>query len=75
MDVGGACAGTVSAAMNTAGQIGGAVGPVVVGYVLQYMNRNWTLTFGLSAIVYLIGGLCWIWIDPATPIAKAAPAA
>jgi len=71
MDVGGACAGTVSAAMNTAGQIGGAVGPVVVAYVLQYMNRNWTLTFGLSAIVYLIGGLCWIWIDPVTPIARA----
>jgi len=68
MDVGGKYAGTVSAAMNTAGQIGGAVGPVVVGYILQYMNHNWTLTFTLSAAIYAIGGLCWIWIDPVTPV-------
>jgi MFS family permease len=73
MDVGGPCAGTVSAGMNTAGQIGGAVGPVVVGYILQYMNHNWTLTFALSAAIYVLGGLCWIWIDPVTPVAKAEP--
>jgi len=68
MDVGGKFAGTVSAGMNTAGQIGGAVGPFVVGYILQYLNHNWMLTFWLSAIIYVIGGLCWIWIDPVTPI-------
>jgi len=72
IDVGGKYAGTVSAAMNTAGQIGGAVGPVVVGYILKYMNRNWTLTFAISAAIYLLGGLCWIWIDPVTPVDKAA---
>jgi MFS family permease len=70
MDVGGRYAGTVSGTMNMAGQIGGAVGPVVVGYILQYMNRDWTLTFALSAVIYAIGGLCWVWIDPVTPIAE-----
>jgi MFS family permease len=71
MDVGGKYAGTVSASMNTSGQIGGAVGPIVIGYILQYMNHNWTLTFALSAAIYVIGGLCWLWIDPVTPIDKA----
>jgi MFS family permease len=70
MDVGGKSAGTVSDGMNTAGRIGGAVGPVVVGCILQYMNRNWTLTFALSAAIYAVGGLCWAWIDPVTPVDK-----
>jgi len=74
MDVGGKYAGTVSGTMNMAGQIGGAVGPLVVGFILQYMNRNWTLVFVISAAIYLLGGLCWIWIDPVTPIDPTEPA-
>jgi nitrate/nitrite transporter NarK len=73
MDVGGKYAGTTAGTMNMAGQIGGAVGPVVVGYVLQYMNHNWMLTFALSAAIYAVGGLCWIWIDPVTPVEAAEP--
>jgi MFS family permease len=69
MDVGGKYAGTVSGTMNMAGQIGGAiVGPSVVGFILQYANRDWGLTFAISAVIYLIGGLCWLWIDPVTPV-------
>lgn len=68
MDVGGRYAGTVSGTMNMAGQLGGALGPIVVGYILEYMNRNWTLVFALSAAVYVLGGLCWMWIDPVAPL-------
>ncbi len=75
MDVGGQYAGTVSAAVNTSGQIGGAVGPYVVGWILQNMNHNWTLIFAISAGIYVLGGLCWIFIDPVNPIEKASPAA
>ncbi|HVS52876.1 MAG TPA: MFS transporter [Opitutaceae bacterium] len=72
MDVGGKYAGTVSGTMNMAGQIGGAiVGPSVVGFILQYAHRDWGLTFAISAAIYVIGGLCWLWIDPVTPVAKA----
>lgn len=79
MDIGGPYAGTVSGMMNMAAQIGGACGPVVVGYVLQYMHRNWNLTFFISAAIYVVGGLCWIWLDPVTPVgdppqAEASPA-
>jgi len=72
MDVGGKYAGSVSGTMNMAGQIGGAVGPIVVGYILQYMNHNWTLTFAISAAIYVLGGLCWTWIDPVTPVGDTA---
>jgi MFS family permease len=68
MDVGGKYAGTVSGNMNMAGQIGGAVGPLVTGFILQHMHRNWTLVLAISAAIYVLGGLCWIWIDPVTPI-------
>jgi sugar phosphate permease len=72
MDVGGKYAGTVSGTMNMAGQIGGAiVGPTAVGLILQYLNHNWTLTFAISAAVYVLGGLCWAWIDPVTPVIRA----
>ena len=72
MDVGGKYAGTVSGSMNMAGQIGGAiVGPSVVGLILQYLHRDWMLTFAISAAIYVLGGLCWIWIDPVTPVETA----
>ena len=68
MSVGGKYAGTVSGTMNMAGQLAGVAAPVVVGYILQYMNRDWLLTFLISSIIYFVGGLCWLWIDPVTPL-------
>jgi ACS family glucarate transporter-like MFS transporter len=72
MDVGGKYAGTVSGTMNMAGQIGGVVGPIVVGYILDDYNRNWTLIFAISAAVSVVGGLCWLGIDPVNPVEPAA---
>ena len=68
MDVGGRYAGTLSGSMNMAGNIAGGVAPVVVGYILKYTDRNWLITFWISAAIYVIGGLCWKWIDPVTPL-------
>jgi MFS transporter, ACS family, glucarate transporter len=68
MDVGGKYAGTVSGSMNMMGNFGGMAGPLVVGLVLQYTNRDWQLAFLISSIIYFMGAICWIWIDPATPL-------
>ena len=68
MDVGGRFAGTLSGSMNMAGNIAGGVAPVAVGYILQFSGHNWTITFWISAAIYVIGGLCWRWIDPVTPL-------
>ena len=68
MDVGGRFAGTLSGSMNMAGNIAGGVAPVAVGYILKYSGHNWMITFWISAAIYVIGGLCWRWIDPVTPL-------
>jgi MFS family permease len=68
MDVGGKFAGTLSGSMNMMGSIGAAVAPLVIGLILDASGRNWALTFWLSGIIYFLGGLCWLRLDPVTPI-------
>jgi MFS family permease len=70
MDVGGKYAGTMSGSMNMMGNLGGVAGPYVVGKVLEYTGRDWHLTFLISSIIYFLGAICWIWIDPVTPLDK-----
>jgi len=70
MDVGGRYAGTMSGSMNMMGNFGGMAGPLVVGLVLQYTHRDWQLAFLISSIIYAMGAICWVWIDPVTPLEK-----
>ena len=72
MDIGGQYAGTVSGSMNMMGNFGGMSGPLVVGLVLQYTHRDWQLAFAISAVIYFLGALCWLFIDPVTPLEKPA---
>lgn len=73
MDVGGRFAGTVSGAMNTFGSIAGAMSPLVVGYILSATNNDWTLTFYVSAAIYSLGAVCWLFLDAHTPIDPGVP--
>ena len=68
MDVGGRFAGTLSGSMNMMGNFGGMAGPLVVGLILQHTNRNWEITFWISSAIYFLGGICWLFIDPVTPL-------
>ncbi len=67
MDVGGRFSGTFSGAMNMMGNLGGFVAPIVTGYILD-RTGSWNLVFSLSSGVYLIGGVCWVLLDPVTPL-------
>ena len=67
MDVGGKHAGTLSGSMNMMGNAGGAIAPIVFGYVIQG-TKSCTLNFYIMAAVYLLGALCWKFIDPVTPL-------
>jgi MFS family permease len=71
MDVGGKYAGTLSGSMNMMGSFGAAVAPLVIGFILEFTGRNWALTFWISGASYFLGGLCWLWLDPVTPIGEA----
>jgi MFS transporter, ACS family, glucarate transporter len=68
MDIGGKHSGTVSGTMNMVGNIGGALSPMIVGYILTWSPGNWTLTFYVSSAIYLMGALCWLFIDAHTPL-------
>ncbi len=70
MDIGGRNSGTVSGSMNMLGNIGGALSPLAIGYILTYTNNNWTMTFYLSSAIYLLGGVCWLFIDAQTPLTE-----
>lgn len=74
MDVGGVYCGTVSGAMNMWGNFAGFVAPVATGYILGWGHSNWSLTFYVSAAIYLMGIVCWTFLDSSEKLAEA-PAA
>jgi ACS family glucarate transporter-like MFS transporter len=67
MDIGGKYAGTLSGAMNFWGNVGGGLGPLMIGYILSWTN-NWNLTFYVSAAIYAAGTIFWLFLDPTTPL-------
>lgn len=71
MDIGGRYSGTVSGTMNMVGNIGGALSPLIVGYILTWNPGNWALTFYVSSAIYLMGAVCWLLIDAHTPLETA----
>jgi len=68
MDVGGRCAGSLSGSMNMMGNAGGALAPMIVPFVLKAAHNNWNANFWMFAGVYFLGALCWLFIDPVTPL-------
>jgi MFS family permease len=70
MDVGGKYAGTLSGSMNMMGNLAGGLAPVAVGYILKFSGHNWSIVFWVSAAIYVLGALCWMGIDPVTPLER-----
>lgn len=68
MDVGGSYAGTVAGSMNMMGNLAGFVAPWFGGYLLQQTGDDWNLLLYVMAGVYLVGVLCWPFIDGVTPL-------
>jgi ACS family glucarate transporter-like MFS transporter len=72
MDVGGKYAGTLSGTMNMLGNVGGAMSPTVIGFILTHTNNNWNIPFYVSSAIYFMGTFCWMALDPVTPLDQAA---
>ena len=49
--------------MNTFGNLGGLVGPIVVALMVDRLG-SWTLPLYVTAGVYFAGALAWLAIDP-----------
>lgn len=63
LDVGRRYAGIVSGFMNSVGNIGGAVAPLVFGYAVKAYG-SWSLPFYIMAGVFILGVPMWLLIDP-----------
>jgi MFS family permease len=67
MDVGGKSVATLSGTMNMMGNVGGFVSPIVCGYIVKHTGQ-WHLAFYVTAAAYLLGAVCWLGMDPVTPL-------
>jgi nitrate/nitrite transporter NarK len=56
-------AGVITGCMNTIGNLGGLVCPLVVGIAVDRWH-SWTFPFYVTAAVYASGALAWLAIDP-----------
>jgi len=73
MDMGGEHSGTVSGMMNMAGNIGGALSPIVFGFLVQY--GSWQAPFVVAASLLVIGSAIWaFWLDPSVSVVEKNPA-
>jgi len=68
MDVGGKFAGCLSGSMNMMGNFAGFLAPVLLPWIREAAGGRWEPIFWVSGVVYLIGALSWIFIDPVTPL-------
>lgn len=67
IETGGNHAGVVSAAMNTCGQIGSLLCPLIVAYSVEWYG-SWNLPLYLMGGLFLAGVICWLVIDPRVPV-------
>jgi ACS family glucarate transporter-like MFS transporter len=66
-DIAGDHAATVSAAMNTSGQIGGVLSPIAFA-LLTRTSGSWAAPLYLTAALYLAGAGCWYFVHPERPL-------
>lgn len=65
-DVGGSHAGVVSAAMNTSGQVASIFSPLMVVWLVKWVN--WSAPLYVMGGLFLFGAVWWLVVDPRRPI-------
>jgi MFS family permease len=67
IDVGGRRSGALSGAMNSSGQLGAILSPILVALVVKHFS-SWSAPLYLTGTLFLLGAVCWLWIDPTRPV-------
>jgi len=63
VDVGGRHAGVTAGVMNTVGQVGGILSPIVLAYLVDATN-NWNFPLLVLAGIYAVAAIAWLAINP-----------
>jgi MFS transporter, ACS family, glucarate transporter len=61
--LGGQNAGLMGAVMNTSGQIGGILSPLIVVRLVAWYS-DWTLPLHVLSGLYLLAAVCWLFVKP-----------
>jgi len=67
IEIGRSRAGALSGAMNTSGQLGAILSPTLIALVVSEFS-NWSAPLYLTGTLFLMGSVCWLWIDPTRPV-------
>jgi sugar phosphate permease len=67
LDIGGEYAGSVSAVMNTSGNIAGAIAAVATGYLVA--NSGWSNVFTIIAVFAALGAVLSLFVDASRKVA------
>jgi sugar phosphate permease len=70
IDLGQENAAVVSGAMNTAGQVGSLLCPVIVAYALKWYG-SWNVSITLMGALFLVGAAAWAVVDPTERLDRA----
>jgi len=62
VELGGKRGGTAAGILNTGGNAGGLIAPVITPYISALFG--WQAGLGLASVVCILGALCWVGIDP-----------
>ncbi len=63
IEIGGRNSGVVSAAMNTSGQVGGILSPIILAFLVGRFD-DWSLPLLVMGVLYTTAALAWLTIDP-----------
>ena len=63
VDIGREHSATVAATMNTSGQVAAILSQPIVGYSVKWFG-NWNVPFWLLAALFVMGAVCWLFIEP-----------
>ncbi len=63
IEVGGSQPAVVGATMNSAGQVGAMLCPLLVGYSLKWF-QDWDVTLYVIGGLFIVATVCWLLIDP-----------
>ena len=63
MDIGGENTAVLSAAMNTTGQVGSILSPVVTGWIV-YRFADWQMPLLIMGGLYTLSAILWTQVDP-----------
>ena len=68
LDIAGPHPGLVTGTMNTAGQIGAFLSPIILPLFLKRGAEDWATPLYIAGAFYLAGAVCWLFVDPRRPI-------